>query len=135
MAVGDWHQVGDYGFRETQFGPMVPRSCVDCRTECFATLEAVDPRCLDCMRNFHGVAPTSVKPLRQRFLRVAPGLTGDRARTADELKMAAARKLYAPGGTCVSCGYPLDPVHREEGYDTHPTCDVRAMADDPVDLR
>lgn len=135
MAVGDWHQIGDYRFRETAFGPMVPRSCVDCRAECFATPEAVDPRCLDCARKFHGVAETSVKTQRPRFLRTAAGSTGDRRYTVDEVKMAAARKLYAPGGTCVSCGYPLDPVHREEGYDTHPVCDADAMAGDPVDLQ
>lgn len=127
MAVGDWHQIGNYGFRETSFGPMVPRSCVDCGTECYATPEAADPRCLDCARKFRGVAIASVRTLRPRFLRVAPGLSGDRVSTVDEIAMAAARKLYAPGGLCVSCGQPLDPIHRGEGFDTHPGCDPMAV--------
>lgn len=127
MAVGDWHQVGNYGFRETLHGPMVQRECADCGARCYATPEAVDPRCLDCARGFRGVAPASVKPLRQRFLRVAPGLSGDVRSTVDEIRMAAARRVYAPGGLCVRCRQPLDPVHKQEGYDTHPLCDATAM--------
>lgn len=126
MAVGDWHDIGGYRFRETLFGPTVERRCSDCGAVTYATPEAEDPRCLDCARKFHGVAPTSVKPLRARFLRAhgAPGLSGDVRYTVDEIKMAAARKRFAPGGLCSVCKYPLDPVHRREGFDTHPICEV-----------
>lgn len=126
MAVGDTHNINGYVFTETEHGPNVERQCIECGKRAYATPDATDVRCLDHARACRNVPPVSVKPKRRRFLRErgAAGLTGDVAHEVDEIKMAAARKLYAPGGLCVRCRYPLDPVHRQEGYDTHPICEV-----------
>ncbi len=51
MAVGDWHEFSDgYRFRETLFGPLVRRECIDCGAGCAATPEATEPLCGDCGR-------------------------------------------------------------------------------------
>lgn len=49
MAEGDWHQIGDYRFRETLHGPNVTRQCIDCDRVCYATPDYPTPRCGLCL--------------------------------------------------------------------------------------
>lgn len=59
VAVGDWHEFSDgYAFRETLFGPLVQRECVDCGGVCFSIPSCDEPQCQGCCMRKHGVVPS-----------------------------------------------------------------------------
>lgn len=111
MAIGDWHELNGYWFRETLHGPFVAAECVDCAGECYVVqptgraedVSTVEPRCASCGRTRWG-APVKIyadKPRVQHGIGFPGHLDADRltrlAEVAPGRIVERGREVFADG--------------------------------------
>lgn len=138
MAVGDWHELNGYRFRETLHGPMHEAPCGDCGHPVMLVLPShregepardypTVAKCSGCGRAEHGAA----LPVRTNH----PRVTVNPRRLRYERLAFFFRALHPddPRIDCWWCGYPIDEAARTvEHPDRHPAC-ARYRPDAPME--